>query len=98
MRFDARVPIRFADRPETRPGVAVLVEGRDFTSDQTHALGCGCCIGRSSLGTALGELFVRRATGQVPFFTAVVVVAGAGATLAEAVRADPVANLRYRLA
>ena len=108
LRIDARVPVRFGDAADARDGDAVLAEGAtapgpsaSFTAQAgLHAAGCACCTPRSMAAVALADLFTRRARGAVEFRSVLVVTTSeAGrAAVADALRTDPVASARYRLA
>lgn len=64
-----------------------------------HGPGCGCCLGRGGIGTLLGALFRRRATGGITWFTRVVVIADAAfvPALRRDVTTDVVVRARYRV-
>lgn len=66
----------------------------------SHGGGCACCTGRGQgLAGLLGDLFRRRATGALPWFGRVVVMADAArlATLRQEMTADLVVRARYRM-
>jgi hypothetical protein len=64
-----------------------------------HPLGCACCVPRGPAAEALARLFLARARNDVPWFTAVAVVASSDgeAAVRAALRADQVCAGRYRL-
>lgn len=63
-----------------------------------HGAGCGCCLGRGGIGALLGDLFRRRATGDIAWFARVVVMADAASlpALRRDVTTDIVVRARYR--
>jgi hypothetical protein len=111
---DARLPIRFGHLASLRPDEAVLLpEGEPGSvpdghavqrfargaGDAAHPAACPCCVPRGPLAAALTSLFLARARGEVPFFTAVLVAGGderAEAAIREALRRDPLVGGRYR--
>ncbi len=113
---DARLPIRFGPLASLRPGEAVLLpEGEPATvpdghavqryalppGDAAHPPACACCAPRGPLASALTQLFLSRARGEAPFFTAVLVAGDdprAEAAIREAIRRDPLVGGRYRAA
>ncbi|MBX9750797.1 MAG: hypothetical protein K5Q68_14515 [Roseococcus sp.] len=66
----------------------------------SHAVACACCQGRSPAAQALDRLFQARVRGQSAWFDRVLVLDedGAGAAIAAALREDPLALARFRLA
>lgn len=104
--IDARIPVWLGALEEAGEGDALLFEGAPGGAagesfEATHAVGCECCGPRSPAAVALDRLFQRRVRGEMDFFRRVVAVTrtveGAMAVWA-AVRNDPVASARYRLA
>ncbi|MBV1833837.1 P-loop NTPase family protein [Novacetimonas pomaceti] len=66
----------------------------------SHGGGCACCTGRGQgLAALLGDLFRRRATGGLPWFGRVVVMADAArlSALRREMTADLVVRARYRM-
>lgn len=112
MKFDARVPVEFGVWDDLTADDAVLLEadrlpeaGPPGISFQPGpgmlAAGCACCAPRGPLATALGDLFVARAKGDLPYFRRVLAVPAteAGrATMVAALTEDPVCSGRFRLA
>lgn len=106
--LDMRIPVVFGGTPEA--GDAVLIEGdapapAEFhvirfrlPAGQAHPIGCACCAPRGPAADALSRAFLDRATGKVPFFKRVVVIAGADGAeaVAAAIAEDAVASARYR--
>ena len=111
---DDRIPLRFGSTPQGGPDVALLLEAEraplrtGFAAVAVYTAGfarhrpsCRCCGGRDGAGLALAQLFLARARGEAPAFTAVAVVAkteAGRAAVAEALRSDPLASARFRLA
>lgn len=110
-REDARIGVRFAAAGEAGPDEALLIQG-DAPADRpavarfvlparvaAHPPGCACCAPRGPVATALGQLFLARARGEMPWFRSVVAVtrdaAGADAVRA-ALAADVVTAARFR--
>lgn len=84
--------------PPIPPGAACTAS---FDAALTsHALACACCQGRSSAGQALDQLFQARVRGLSAWFDRVLVLAehGAGTAIEAALRDDPLALARFRLA
>lgn len=96
--FDARVPVVFGTRSERRDGDFVVES--DLGDGFSHDAGCRCCLQRTPAAETLGRLFLRRARGEVEFFSRVLVVGDAAAQLAvrAALQSDPVVVARFRLA
>ncbi len=95
--IDARVPVVFGSRRDAREGDAVLAGGLDGVAG--HDVGCACCVARTPAAQALGDLFMRRARGEVAFFRRVLVDGcAAEAAVRAALQSDPVAAARFRLA
>jgi hypothetical protein len=110
MLIDARIPVVFADLSVAGGDDAMLLEadampeGRVGISFQPGpgvlAAGCACCTPRGPLAQALGEMFMARAKGSVPFFRRVVAVAATEdgrATMLSALIEDPVCVARFRV-
>ncbi|HET9146922.1 MAG TPA: hypothetical protein VFN77_02615 [Acetobacteraceae bacterium] len=109
-RLDMRIPVVFGGTPEA--GDAVLIEGDApapagfhairlrLPAGQAHPIGCACCAPRGPAAEALSRAFLDRATGKAPFFTRVLVLAGAdgAGAVAAAVAQDAVVSARYRQA
>jgi hypothetical protein len=105
---DARVPVLFADADTVAsPDTAWLIEGdapsigdvvERFQLTAGHAPGCACCLPRSAAAEAFNRLFLRRAKGEVGFFTRVVVDATAPgrAAVVAALAGDPFVSGRVR--
>ena len=105
--LDARIPV-VINPAEPAAGDALLVEAgapmpagaAAFGPDLPHAVGCACCVARVGAALALDRLFLRRARGEVAFFTRVAAraISEAGeASLRAALTHDPVVSARYRL-
>lgn len=106
---DDRIPVRFGPLAAAGPGDALLLEERPglapvagaavarFAPGPVHRFGCVCCGGRAAAAAALAGLFQDRATGRVPWFTQVLAVVRDPAAVAEALRADRVAAVRFRV-
>ena len=95
--FDARVPVVFGRSQDAQEGDAVLTGELDGVPD--HGAGCACCVARAPAAQALGDLFVHRARGTIPFFRRVLVDGDAAeAAVRAALQSDPVAAARFRLA
>ena len=95
--LDARVPVVFGSSRDAQDGDAVLAFGLD--SAPGHDAGCACCVARAPAAQALGDLFMRRARGEVAFFRRVLVDGQAAeAAVRAALQSDPVASARFRLA
>lgn len=107
---DSRIPLRFGPASAAGPGDALLVEeglgpaGREgravavFSDRGGHRFGCACCgDARGAAAMALAGLFQDRATGRVPWFSAVLAVVADPGAVAEALRADRVAAARFRV-
>ena len=64
-----------------------------------HLQGCNCCTPRGPAADALSRMFRSRATGAVPFFKRVIVLASpAGeAAVRDAITGDVVTAARFRL-
>ncbi len=95
--FDSRIPIVFGTHSDRRDGDFVLNE--DFGRELSHGVGCGCCVQRTPAAETFGQLFLRRARGEVTFFHRVLVTGDATAEFAvrAALQSDPVAAARFRL-
>jgi hypothetical protein len=101
-----------APPPEICPDhrVAWLVEGdlpmhgaivARFALGTDHQPGCACCLPRGAAAAALGELFLRRARGELAFFDRVQALSATPAGLAAihaALRDDPFVSGRFRAA
>ncbi len=108
MSADSRIPVVFGQQPgaqdvvlaEEGVAVAPALHVRRFTAALPgHLAGCACCVPRGAGGEALAKLFRDRATGAVPYFSRVVVLAspaGRGAIRA-ALEDDALTRARYRL-
>ncbi len=107
--LDARISVFLGSIADLKDDDAALIEGEAMPDGVPaerfepgpHAAGCACCVSRSPAAIALDRLFQRRARGQVGFFRRVVAVtATAEGDMAvwAAVRDDPVASARYKLA
>ncbi len=95
--FDARVPVVFGSSRHAQEGDAVLAGLLDGAPG--HDAGCACCVARTPAAKALGDLFMRRARGEVAFFRRVMVEGQAAeAAVRAALQSDPVAAARFRLA
>jgi hypothetical protein len=99
MFIDARLPLRFGLIEDRSPDEAVLTDALIGTTPG-HMIGCLCCAPRNGAALALAVLFRERATGQRPLFRGVLAAVGpAGeAAIRAALRDDPVASGRFRLA
>lgn len=109
-RIDARVPVRFGAAADARAHEAVLAEreadpllqpSASFTPrPPVHAAGCACCASRTEAGRALSDLFTHRARGGIEFSAVLVVTATdlGRRDVEQALRADPFASARFRLA
>lgn len=93
MQIDARIPVRFGLAASLRDGEAVLTPGAGV-----HAAGCACCLARSPAAVGLAALFQGRAVGAVPWFIRVLAAPADEAAVHAALRDDPVASVRFRLA
>jgi hypothetical protein len=84
-----------ADMPEQGYAVRFAMASRKFG----HVSGCTCCTLRGPAADALTGMFRARATGVVPFFKRVVVVASpeGEAAVREALTDDVVTAARYQL-
>lgn len=100
MLIDARVPVVFGNGRDAQEGDAVLAgDGRELVGAFGHDAGCACCVTRTPAAQALGRLFMQRARGEVAFFRRVLVEGNAAeAAVRAALRSDPVAAARFRLA
>ena len=110
MRIDARLPVRFGALADAGEGDALLLPAGAavpaghaaavLAAGPGHAPGCACCLPRNAAAQALGELFLRRAKGEVAAFRAVLAVVGpdGAALVRDALDADPLVSGRYRLA
>lgn len=96
--FDARVPVAFGLAADAQPGDATLLDQQFATAG--HVPGCACCVMRTPAAEALGQLFQRRARGEVAFFGRVLVVSNAAGqdAIKRALESDPVVSARFRLA
>ena len=95
--FDARVPVVFGSGRDAQEGDVVLAGELDGASG--HDPGCACCVARTPAAQALGDLFMRRARGEVAFFRRVLVDGHAAQTAVRAaLQSDSVAAARFRLA
>lgn len=84
MEQDARIPVIFGQQPNA-DDMTLVEEGVDapraghvhrFSVKQPgHLPGCSCCVARSPAASALAAVFRARATGAVPFFTRLLVIA-----------------------
>ncbi|MCB8876415.1 hypothetical protein [Acidisoma silvae] len=105
VRIDARIPVFIAQATDIEaPDVAWIVENPEESPWDSrmagHALGCTCCVARSPVAEALGQLFRARAVGEMPFFTRLgAVPAGpeGDAALRHALETDGLAAACYRL-
>ena len=108
--LDARVPVRLGALSDAADGDALLIEGdlagsdrplaRFDTAAPAHAVGCACCVPRSSAAMALNQLFQARAKGEAPFFRRVLAVTATpegDMAVWSALRADPLVLGRFRL-
>jgi len=88
-----------ADGQGADGGAAVEILPTPSPTAFGHGPGCGCCLGRGGIGTLLGALFRRRATGGITWFTRVVVIADAAfvPALRRDVTTDVVVRARYRV-
>jgi hypothetical protein len=106
---DDRIPLRFGPLDTAGPEDALLLEERPglapvagaavarFAQGPVHRFGCVCCGGQGAAAAALAGLFQDRARGRVPWFTRVLAVVRDPAAVAEALRADRVAAVRFRV-
>ena len=107
--LDARLPVYFNSDSGVPADAAVLAEeGIDAPPGQPlerfrattfgHPAGCACCGPRSSAAQALSRLFVARARGTAPFFSAVLVAAGPSGERAvvDALARDPAVAAWFR--
>lgn len=111
MLIDARVPVVFGELAEAAGEDVLLFEGDKIPGDLIGvsfrpgpgvlAMGCACCTPRGPLAQALGEMFMARVKGEIPFFRRVVAVAETEegrATMLAALTEDPLCSARYRIA
>ncbi len=109
IRIDARLPLRFAPLAARGPDEAVLTDrgitaaapfARFTPGAADHPVDCACCAPRSGAAVALAALFRARAVGRgTPFRGVLAVVGHAGeAAIRAALRDDPLAFARFRLA
>lgn len=110
--IDARIPVSIlpaaaalegalaAGRPAAVVGMGGRVDLAFLASTASHTVSCACCQGRTPAAQALDQLFQARARGTRPWFDRVLVLpeGGAEAEIRAALRDDPVASARFRLA
>lgn len=66
---DHRVPVVFGPGETAKPSDAVLTA----QPDAPHKAACLCCVPRGKLLESLGNLFIQRARGDVPWFDRVII-------------------------
>ncbi len=109
MAQDARIPVLFGQPPGPDDTV-LLEEGLEppatghllgfTTALPGHMPGCSCCVARSPAATALAAAFRARATGTVPYFTRLLVLASPTGQLdiEAALAEDALCRARFRRA
>ncbi len=108
MLIDARLPVRFGSVQDRVSGDAVLTDQpietappyATFTLQAGQIPDCLCCTARNGAAVSLSALFRERAVGQGPPFRSVLAVVGreGEAAIRTALRDDPLASGRFRLA
>lgn len=110
MRIDARIRVRVGSLADAGQGDALLLPPGTaapaglavawLEPAPGHAAGCACCLPRNAAAQALGALFVRRARGEVPFFSTVLAAVGPddAREIGAALYADPLVSARFRAA
>ena len=109
MRIDARVPVRIGGLAGAGEGDALLLPSGvppppGWPAEVMpggapgHPLGCACCQPRNAAAQALGALFLRRARGEVGWFSQVLAAVGPdeAAMVHAALDADPLTLARFR--
>jgi len=110
MRIDARIKVRVGGLADAGQGDALLlppgITGPAglamawLDPAPGHAAGCACCLPRNAAAQALRSLFLRRARGEVPFFTTVLAAVGPddAREIGAALDSDPLVSARFRAA
>ena len=96
---DTLLVVGDGSEPGPAEGWAGLVVAQPATTTLTHGKGCQCCLPRSGFAALLGDLFRKRATGGLKWFTRLVVVAPPGQEAAwrASMEKDMLAQARFRM-
>jgi len=89
--LDARIPVRALPENEVLPEGAVLLDG----FEDTHVVGCACCVARSPGAVAFDRLFLARVKGERAFASVAVAPLQVEAVKA-VIEADVVVRARFR--
>ncbi|PYD66246.1 hypothetical protein CDI09_09270 [Komagataeibacter nataicola] len=98
-RADTLLVVGDGRQPGPAEGWAGMVVAQPAATAFTHALGCQCCLPRGGLAGLMGDLFRKRATGGLKWFTRLVVVPPPGqeALWRASMEKDVLAQARFRV-
>ncbi|QHC34871.1 hypothetical protein [Komagataeibacter xylinus] len=98
-RADTLLVVGEGRQPGPAQGWAGVVLAQAGTSPFMHGAGCQCCLPRNGFAGLLGDIFRKRATGDLKWFTHVAVLPPPGQDVAwrGSVAGDVLAQARFCL-